>query len=72
MFSPHPRLFVEMAAVIRNINGLTTSAVHNSGRWRCGMKRDDVALVEEPSDFLISLCIASGSPFSINNSSLCE
>lgn len=47
MFSPDPRLFVEMAAVIRNINGLRTSAVHNSGRWRCGMKRDDVELVDK-------------------------
>ncbi len=47
MFSPHPRLFVEMAAVIRNINRLMTSAVHNSGRWRCGMKRDHVELVDK-------------------------
>lgn len=44
MFSPHPRLFVEMAAVIRNINGLETNAVHNSGRWRCGTERRDVEI----------------------------
>lgn len=45
-FTPHPRLFADMAAAIRNINGLKTSAVHNSGRWRCGTKWDDV----EPDD----------------------
>lgn len=50
MFSPLPRLlqglFVEMAAVIRN-NRLETSAVHNSGRWRCRMERKEVELADK-------------------------